>query len=427
MSKHLQETLTTLTTHQETPILCVGDVMLDAFVTGTVERTSPEAPIPILHHSHVLQQLGGAGNVIRNMASLGAQTHLFSVTGYDATHSKIETLFEEIPNAQATLMQEAGRVTTEKTRFTSAGQQLLRVDKETSTPLSEKTQQKLLEAIEPYLSKTKVLVLSDYAKGVLTSSLLKELIERAQRKGIFVVCDPKGTDYSCYKGANLLTPNLKELSATVENKITSQKDLISAATLLCKKHGIGALLVTQSEQGMTLVTATGGATHIPSEAREVFDVSGAGDTVVATIACAYNAGVPLEQAVPLANTAAGVVISKAGTATIASEELSRALWEEHHHQTDQKLCTLSQVQELSSKWQRQNKTIGLTNGCFDLLHSGHIYSLQQAKKHCDKLIVALNNDASIRRLKGPDRPIQDEETRALVLASLEIIAGVIIF
>jgi D-beta-D-heptose 7-phosphate kinase/D-beta-D-heptose 1-phosphate adenosyltransferase len=408
-------------------ILCVGDLMLDRFVYGEVERTSPEAPVPVLGIERQTAMLGGAGNVARNLISLGAQAALLSVVGDDEVGRKLTQMVGEEERIEPHLLVEPGRPSTEKTRFLAGGQQLLRTDRETRGWIGERSAENLLRMAEDIIPQCDVLVLSDYAKGVLTESLCQALIGRARDAGKPVLVDPKGADYGCYKGASVITPNRRELGAATGAAVKTESEIVAAGQSLIEQLAIEALLVTRSGQGMTLLSADGKVAHLPAQAREVFDVSGAGDTVVATLACALANDIEMAEAAALANLAASVVVAKSGTAVVFAADLLRAARAGELSSSEAKIVPLTAALEDVLKWRSKGQKVGFTNGCFDLLHPGHISLLRQSKEVCGRLVVGLNSDASVRRLKGEDRPVQAESARAQVLASLETVDLVVIF
>lgn len=408
------------------PVLCVGDCMLDRFVYGEVLRISPEAPIPILRIRKEEMMLGGAGNVVRNMAALKVRPFFLSAVGGDSAGVEITTLLGEQKNIAPRLMVEHGRQTTVKTRYIASGQQLLRTDHETLAELSEKTVREFLRQAETLMPSVKALALSDYGKGILTLPTLRQLIGMASSQGIPIIVDPKGADYRQYRGATLIKPNRKELAEASSMPVETNDDIIAAARFLICECGIGSVLVTRSQDGMTLVTANE-FWHLPAEARDVFDVSGAGDTVLAVIASAMAANIPILEACRLANTAAGIVVGKVGTAVVYPDDLVAELHSDDLTAGNTKILSLEAAFDRIAIWRSKGLRIGFTNGCFDLLHPGHISLLAQARSLCDRLVVGLNSDESVVRLKGPSRPVQSEAARATVLASLETTDIVVLF
>ena len=398
-------------------VLCVGDVMLDRFIDGEVTRISPEAPVPILRIINETEMLGGAGNVIRNVVALGGKGTLVAITGDDAAGDEIDLALASLNEANAELVRDKTRATTIKSRFIAGTQQILRSDSEVTTRLSDHTGEAILAKAKKVMSDHDVLVLSDYGKGVLNHRRAKILIEAAKSSGIPVVVDPKGVDYGIYSGADVITPNRKEIQEASGMLIESVDDAATAALEISKRHNLAAVLVTLSQNGMLLAMGTD-TYHLRAVAREVFDVSGAGDTVVATIAGALAAGAKLQDAARLANICAGIVVAKTGTAAAYLAEVIISLNEQDISCSDIKIVDRDQAHERVEVWRRQNLKVGFTNGCFDLLHPGHMSIIKQARNACDRLIVGINTDASVTRLKGVTRPIQSETARATMLASL---------
>lgn len=413
-------------------VICVGDIMLDRFVSGDVDRISPEAPIPILRVGRETTMLGGAGNVVRNLVGLKARTRFLSVVGDDACGRELAELLSVLPGVEPVLQVEPGRQTPLKVRYLAGNQQLLRADHETVRPIRDQDADRLAEAAEAMLAEgdpaRTVLVLSDYGKGVLTDALLRRLIDAAARRGVAVVVDPKGRDFGRYRGATLVTPNRKELAEATALPTASDDEVVAACRAVIDGAGLKGVLATRSQDGMTLVAEGGAAVHhLPAEAREVFDVSGAGDTVVATLAAALAAGVVAPDAAQLANVAAGIVVGKVGTAAVHAAELVDALHRQDLDDAEAKVLPLERAVERADGWRRRGLSVGFTNGCFDLLHPGHLSLLRQARNACDRLIVGVNSDASVKRLKGDSRPIQTEAARSAVLASLSMVDMVVIF
>jgi D-beta-D-heptose 7-phosphate kinase/D-beta-D-heptose 1-phosphate adenosyltransferase len=398
--------------------------MLDHYVYGEVERVSPEAPIPILAVSRETRTLGGAGNVVRNLDALGATTCFLSVVGDDPAGREVKRLLPA--SAEAHVLVERGRVTTVKTRYIAAHQQLLRADRESVRQLGDHLREDLERLLEQALPAHEVVVLSDYGKGVLVDGLSQSVIEKARAAGRTVVVDPKGSDWSRYRGATIVKPNRRELGLASGKPVADEQQIVAAARSLLEQHEFGALLVSRSEEGAVLVERSGSVAVVPGRAREVFDVSGAGDTMIATLAAALAAGAPLVDAAGLANAAAGIVVGKVGTAVVHVSELQMALLEEDGHRLRKTLGRPAALDRIES-WRRQGLKVGFTNGCFDLLHPGHVSLLAQARANCDRLVVGLNSDDSVRRLKGPSRPVQSEAARAEVLASLAAVDLVVVF
>lgn len=408
-------------------VLVVGDVMLDRFVRGRVRRISPEAPIPILAIEGELSMPGGAGNVVRNLAALGARASFAAAVGDDAAGRDLAGLLAEKCAGGARLVEEPGRRTSVKTRYVAGAQHLLRTDFETVAPVSTATVAGLLAAVRELLDDVAVVLVSDYAKGGVTPALLAELFAEAARRGVPVVVDPKGADFSRYHGAALLTPNRAELAAAAGRELDGERDYEAAARGLLAGHGLGAICLTRSEEGLSLYPADGPAVHVRAAGREVFDVSGAGDTVAAVMAAGLAVGADLPLCAWLANVAAGIVVGKIGTAAAHPDELRRAVLRRSGEDADLKILDRERLLETVALWRGLGLSVGFTNGCFDLLHPGHAAMLAGARRECDRLIVGLNTDASVRRLKGPTRPVQDQTSRARMLASLACVDAVTLF
>ncbi|MCX8501220.1 MAG: D-glycero-beta-D-manno-heptose-7-phosphate kinase [Alphaproteobacteria bacterium] len=416
-------------------IVCVGDLMLDRFVYGKVGRISPEAPIPVLSMESEVYMLGGAGNVVRNIAALGAEVRFVSVVGDDSAGVQIQELLAREARVESHLLTSSTRPTTFKTRFIAQNQQMLRVDAEDTRPLPALLSEQLFERASDALGEQSVLVLSDYGKGVLGDSISQPLIAAAGERGVFVIVDPKGRDYRRYAGAHLLTPNRKELAETTSLPVATLTEIETAARKLIADHKFATVLVTLSEDGMLLVSRDEPSHYIPTRARRIFDVSGAGDTVVASLSLAIAAGLCLTEAAELANLAAGIVVGKPGTAVCTREEVLAELVSTggstpatgSRTPRAQTRYDLSEVSEMVAAWRTNGARIGFTNGCFDVLHGGHIALLAAARSRCDRLIVGVNSDASVKRLKGESRPLQSQQVRAQVLAVIRDIDAVLIF
>jgi D-beta-D-heptose 7-phosphate kinase/D-beta-D-heptose 1-phosphate adenosyltransferase len=405
-------------------VLVVGDAMLDKYVYGEVSRISPEAPVPILTVTREVAMPGGAGNVVRNLISLGAAAALVSVVGDDQAGSDLTGLVGGQQGVEPWLLMQGGRTTTMKTRYIAQGQHLIRADREETIALPDKLAERLIKIATDAMAATSVTILSDYRKGVLSSNVAQRLIAAAKSLGRRVIVDPKGTDYSRYEGADIVTPNRRELAEATGLALHSEPSIVAAAQVLLQRHGFGAVLVTRAQDGMSLVTPAE-IRHYPAEAREVFDVSGAGDTVVATLAAALAVNIPLADAARLANIAAGIVVGKVGTAVARQSDLLS-------HLTPvtgalRKVVTVAAAAEAAERWRARGYKVGFTNGCFDLLHPGHVHLLEQCRAMCDRLIVGMNSDSSVKRLKGPSRPAQQEAARAAVLASLASVDLVCMF
>ena len=406
---------------QARSILVIGDVMLDRFVDGKVNRLSPEAPVPVLELAQESVMPGGAANVACNLAGLGCDVRLLSVSGNDPAGRKLAQLLGTNLSVDFHQIIDTDRPTTTKTRFRADGQQVLRVDEEVTSPVGHTTAEQLLTTFRDAVQSVELVVLSDYAKGAVAPDIVRQLIDIARRAGKPVVTDPKLADFSIYAGSTMLTPNLGELQNAAGLTSESLEDVAEAAATLARHHDIKSILVTLSARGMLLVNEDGSWTHDPAKTLEVFDVSGAGDTVIAMIGAALAGGMADAEAVRLANIAAGVVVAKSGTAAACPGEII-AMGGAIPPRLDQ-----HQIAALCEDWRKDGHRIGFANGCFDLLHPGHIHLLKTAASACDRLVVGLNSDASVRRLKGETRPVQDEDQRAAVLSQLPFVDGVAVF
>jgi D-beta-D-heptose 7-phosphate kinase/D-beta-D-heptose 1-phosphate adenosyltransferase len=369
--------------------------------------------------------LGGVGNVVRNLVALGIKPTLLTVVGQDHAAVKVVELLEGSSGIEHHLLSQAGRVTSVKTRYVAGSQQLLRADHETVAPLKREIESELVDAIEAMIPRCDVIVLSDYAKGVISKEVASRAINLARASGKIVIVDPKGSDYSRYAGASIVKPNRRELGIAAGASVISDEDVAHAARQLIEAHNLDAVLVSLSEGGMALVENTGDAHRMRAHAREIFDVSGAGDTVVAMLAAGLGAGLSKAEAAYLSNIAAGIVVGKVGTAVVERSELIEALADASPR--DAKSQTIARMIDQVQRWRLRGLKIGFTNGCFDLLHPGHISLLAQARAACDRLIVGLNSDASVARLKGPSRPLQSQISRAEVVSSLTSVDLVVIF
>lgn len=406
--------------------LVVGDLMLDEYLWGKTARISPEAPVPVVDIAREDQRLGGAGNVVNNLCVLGCQVAVCSVLGDDGDG---QTLYQRLQGASVDVggvVFDSQRKTSRKTRILASNQQMLRIDRETRQPLSEEIAARLLAEILRRLPQVDVVFLSDYGKGVLTDSLLQAVIAAGRQRNIPVVVDPKGHDYRRYSGASLLTPNRSEASQAAGIDIVDSASLAAVGEKLLDQARLDALVITRSEQGMSLFRCQAAQIDLPTQAREVFDVSGAGDTVLALLGLGLAAQLPLEQAASVANIAAGVVVGKVGTSTVSCREILHAAGDLSTSTAD-KIQTLPVLQQLLKHQRYHGKRIVFTNGCFDLLHVGHVNYLQRARALGDLLVLGLNSDASVQRLKGPTRPLVSQQDRAEVLAALACVDYVVVF
>jgi len=405
-------------------VLVVGDAMLDRYVYGRVERVSTEAPVPILAVEREVALPGGAGNVVRNLTALGAAVAFVSVVGDDQAGSDLTGLIGGQPGVEPWLLVQGGRATTTKTRFIAAGQQVMRADHESPSPIHQRLADRLVRIAADAVAATSVMVLSDYRKGVLDGDTPKRLIAAARAAGRRVVVDPKGVDYGRYAGADLITPSRAELAQASGMPAGTEAEIVAAARALLAAHGFGAVLVTRSQEGMTLVEA-GAIRHIAAEAAEVNDVLGAGDTAVAVVAAGLAAGLALPVAARLSNIAAGIVVGKAGTAVAREADLLDALAPDRG--ALRKLRGRADAADQVERWRRRGWRIGFTTGCFDLLQPAHLRLLDRARGWCDRLVVGLHADAAVRQLRGDGHPIQDQGARAATLAGLPAVDLVTVF
>jgi D-beta-D-heptose 7-phosphate kinase/D-beta-D-heptose 1-phosphate adenosyltransferase len=408
-------------------VLVLGDVMLDRFVYGSVERISPEAPIPIVTVERSLDMPGGASNVARNVAAMGAWAILVGVVGEDSWAQDLRTQLALSPTIDVHLVRDESRPTTVKTRYVADGQQVMRADRESRAPLCAAVERRLLDRFTEVLDRASIIVLSDYAKGVLSDSVTRAVMETARRANKTIIVDPKDKDFTKYRGATLLTPNRLELQAACGRECTSDDQVVDGARRLLEQSVCDAMVVTRGKDGMSVIGPGDSVAHLPGVARQVFDVSGAGDTAVAAIAVGLACGGEIVEASRLANIAAGIAVGKRGTATVSPGEIIAELRPFDDRELPRKIFSADRALQLVRAWRDQGLKIAFTNGCFDLLHPGHISLLEQARRSADRLIVGLNADLSIRRLKGPGRPVQSEAARATVLEAVKSVDAVVIF
>ncbi len=394
-------------------VACVGDVMLDRYVQGEVERISPEAPVPVLRRRSETEMLGAAGNVARNVAALGGRPVLAGVRGAGEGGARLAALIEHDGIVDRTVG-DMERPTTVKTRFVAGQQQLLRLDEEEAAPLGPALESTLAEAVRLAVQEGGVVLVSDYAKGAVTRATL----QAARSAGAALIVDPKGRDFARYGPVALLKPNAAELAGATGLPTRTDEEVAAALQAALASCEAQAVLVTRAGQGMSLARRGEPVRHFRARPREVFDVSGAGDTSLAALGLAVAAGAPIDQAVELAILASGVVVEKAGTAVVTPSELIDAELAQHWAPSEAKIATPEEAVRRVARWREQGLRIGFTNGCFDILHRGHVAYLAQARSWCDRLVLGLNTDGSIRRLKGPERPVNDLESRALVLGAL---------
>lgn len=417
-------------------ILCIGDIMLDKFFYGEVERISPEAPVPIFRITKEKSMLGGTGNVIANLASLGIKTKFAGVSGDDESGVMIEHFLTET-GCDFSLIKPKNYPTTTKIRMIASNNHLIRADKETMLTIDQQTAEKLAMLVEKEIKDADIVLISDYKKGLLTVETTQTIISLCKKYGKKALVDPKERDFSKYANADIVKPNLKEFELVSGEKFDTKAEdfkikIKKSAIAVMKKHNISNLLITLSKDGMIFVPGNEklDAIQISAEAKEVFDVSGAGDTSLAVLGASLASGASMTDAMKLANLASGIVVGKLGTACVTQEELAAAIDRANGLQKmsqASKIITLDEAIEIAKNLKENNKIIGFTNGCFDVLHLGHIHSFAGAKNECDVLFVGINSDKSVKRLKGDKFPLQSEKTRAYVAASLEFVDYVILF
>lgn len=410
-------------------MLVVGDLMLDRYLIGDVARISPEAPVPVVRLSRETVSVGGAGNVALNLAGLGVHADVAGWTGDDEPGARLRELLRLSGVRHQGVEVIRGRPTTTKTRVLSGQQQLVRIDDEDVSPRATFDRRGWDDSVVALLDDGyDALVLSDYAKGVLAEDLCRRLVRQARHRGIPALVDPKGLDYGKYRGATTVTPNETELAATTHVSASDPIELTDAAARLRQLLDLDFVTLTRGEAGISLVQATG-TRHVPARAREVFDVSGAGDTAIATLAAGIAAGLDAHDAAVLANLAAGIIVGKTGTVPIRQDELLAALGpaEDAPPPLGEKVVSLESAVKLVGRWRTEGHEIGFTNGCFDLVHAGHVSYLDWARRNCDRLIVGLNSDSSVRALKGESRPLNVEDARSLVLSGLAAVDAVVLF
>jgi len=406
-------------------LLVIGDLMIDHYLWGSCERISPEAPVQVVNVKSESAVLGGAGNVINNLKALGAKVDVISVVGGCEISDELKILLKNINVSTQHLITQKDRITSKKSRIIAAQQQVVRYDRESSDEISAESQKKILDSFTSIIANYDGVLLSDYGKGVLTSSLTQSLITAANKAGKKVMVDPKGLDYSKYAGAYLLTPNKKEASEATQVTIKDDESLTQAITQLKVECDLTVSLITLSEQGVAIYDDEL-RTH-PTVAREVYDVTGAGDTVLASLGFALACDYQIDDAVKFSNLAAGVVVGKIGSATATLNEIIEYESSLNKSTSDEHIKTLGEITTLSEELKSRGKKIIFTNGCFDILHAGHVRYLETAKSYGDVLILGLNSDRSVKVLKGENRPINTQLDRAYILAALEAVDYVVVF
>jgi D-beta-D-heptose 7-phosphate kinase/D-beta-D-heptose 1-phosphate adenosyltransferase len=406
-------------------LLVIGDLMIDHYLWGSCERISPEAPVQVVNIKSESTVLGGAGNVISNLRALGAQVDVISVLGGCEISDELKNLLTDIGVNTQYLITQKDRITSKKSRIIASQQQVVRYDRESTNEISNESQKAILNTFKEIIINYDGLLLSDYGKGVLTNDLTQSLINISNENNKKVLIDPKGLDYSKYKGAYLLTPNKKEASEATKINIKDNASLTKAITQLKTKYELDISLITLSEQGVAIYDNEL-RTH-PTVAREVFDVTGAGDTVLASLGFALACEYQIDDAVEFANLAAGVVVGKIGSATATLNEIIEYESSLNKSTSDEHIKTLGEIAVLSKELKARDKKIIFTNGCFDILHAGHVRYLEAAKSYGDVLILGLNSDRSVTALKGEGRPINTQIDRAYILAALEAVDYVVVF
>jgi D-beta-D-heptose 7-phosphate kinase / D-beta-D-heptose 1-phosphate adenosyltransferase len=409
-------------------VLVAGDLMLDRYLWGDVGRISPEAPVPVVRLTRRTENAGGAANVALNLAGLGCKVRVIGFIGRDDAGRALIELLKKSDIDTSGIIETAGRPTITKTRVIGLRQQLARIDEEESGPPSEGDAARLLTAARMALaSGPTAAVLSDYAKGALSVRFCREIIADARRRGLPVLIDPKGRDFDKYAGATTVTPNQSELAAALGEAPEKIDALLAGGARLRERLGLDFLTFTRGEHGITILEKSGAVSHFPAVAREVFDVSGAGDTVIAALAAGLAAGLALHDAVRLADQAAGIVVGKVGTVPINRAELLDAVMGRSLLPASNKIVDRAELAQWVAAWRERGEKVVFTNGCFDILHAGHVAMLERARQEGGRLVVGLNTDESVRRLKGPGRPINHEQDRAAVLAGLACVDAVAFF
>ncbi|CAA6808612.1 MAG: ADP-heptose synthase (EC / D-glycero-beta-D-manno-heptose 7-phosphate kinase [uncultured Sulfurovum sp.] len=406
-------------------ILVVGDLMIDHYLWGKCERISPEAPVQVVAVEKETAVLGGAGNVINNLSALGAKVSVLSVIGDDTNAQELKSMLDDIEVNTYNLVVQEGRNTSKKSRIIASQQQVVRYDKESTDDIANASELKIIENFKNNISSCDMVILSDYGKGVLTTKLTRMLIDIANEYNKKVLVDPKGQDYTKYAGAYLLTPNKKEAIEASKIQIKDEVSLLEAIRKLKNECQLFIGLITLSEDGIAIFDDAL-RTH-PTVAREVYDVTGAGDTVIASLGFSLSCGYDIDKAVKFANLAAGVVVGKIGSATATLNEIIEYESSLKKSTSDSHIKTLEEIELLSTELKKRGKKVVFTNGCFDILHVGHVKYLEEAKSYGDVLILGLNSDESVSRLKGPTRPVNTENDRAYILASLEAVDYVVKF
>lgn len=406
-------------------VLVIGDLMIDHYLWGSCDRISPEAPVQVIDVKKETTVLGGAGNVISNLVSLGAKVNVMSVVGSDDTATQLKQMLDE-QGAKSFLIEQKGRKTSKKSRIMASHSQVVRYDHESKNDISFDSVKKLYSKLQEKINAYDIILLSDYGKGVLTNDFTKKIIEYANKNDVKVIVDPKGKDYSKYSGAYLLTPNKKEAELASGIEIENDDNLKEALQTIKDVANLEVSVITLSENGISILEDKEVIVK-PTVAREVYDVTGAGDTVLASLGFALSLGQDIYSSVEFANLAAGVVVGKLGSATVSLDEIEEYQASLHKSSIELGIKTFKEVKKISARLREKGKKVVFTNGCFDILHKGHVSYLNTAKSFGDVLILGLNSDKSVRKLKGETRPINPEEDRAYILSALECVDYVVIF
>lgn len=409
------------------PILVIGDVMLDVSVFGSVDRISPEAPVPIIRQENTIESGGGAANVALNVVAMGGTAHLITGVAADPEGERLVRLLRQA-GVTLDIVVAPGKPTTVKTRFLARNNQLLRLDREVTTPVTPACEAQIIAALPACMDACRLVVISDYGKGLVTDRVIEATFSLAARAGLPVIVDPKRRNLADYRGASFIKPNRRELEAATGLPVNNDRQVEVAASSLAATTG-ATLLVTRSEDGMSLVRPDGSAIHMPTRAHEIVDVTGAGDAAIAAFSLAIAGGRSAEEAMAFANIAAGISVIKPGTATVSAPEIEheRAVFAGQLPVPKGSRVSAETAVLLRAQWRRQRLTVGFTNGCFDLFHPGHVALLRDTARQCDRLIVGLNSDASVKRLKGDKRPVQNEEARAEILGAIGHVDLVVVF
>jgi D-beta-D-heptose 7-phosphate kinase / D-beta-D-heptose 1-phosphate adenosyltransferase len=405
------------------PVLVAGDVMVDEYILGDVERISPESPVPVLIARDRLRRLGGAGNVVRNLVTMGGKVALFATVGKDSAGNWFKRHCEEIGIDAFWIKDDLSRPTTIKTRVVARNQQIVRIDQEYAGSISAEIEKAIMEDAKSLLSQVKAAVLSDYGKGFLTPSLIQEIISLAKINSVPILVDPKGKDFSKYRGATFVTPNVREAATASGVEIYDRESLVRAGRILLDQMEAQGVIITRGREGITLVTDSK-AEDFPVKPVEIVDVTGAGDTVIASLALALAGGLPIENGIGFANLAASIVVSRFGAAAVSLDEMIQSLKD---RQSGTKVVSIEDIGTRLREHRLRGRRLVFTNGCFDLFHAGHLEILRRASELGDVLVVGVNSDNSVSRLKGPSRPIVSQAQRIEIISAFNFVDYVVVF